>query len=291
MKKNLTYLILSACLLLVSQTPAQKREKTIWKGATGDYQITWTTAEISARSSSAQVFSAKALAQENYQLTVKDARENNSKLTAFERNFKVLSIVGSLVSLEDNFYSNYQGSAHPSGETRYTAIDLSKSGKVGYSSFLEGLDMNLNALGLTAKLTDYFPATEIYKALMADALIQKALGEKRPKTLAELLKLFADGEGTVAAGRTCARLSEDLLTRFAFHHVEGDKVAVRLGLSGLGPCRENLTQIGLLLPIPDALRIAFNFAETNKEGFLNKDAKRLSGGQQTTITFSVKKDK
>jgi hypothetical protein len=285
--KQLTALgILLVCLL--SAVQAQEQGKPVWNGRSGNYEITWTTTEISGSSLGTVTFSARTLARENFQLTAKEARQNGEKLTGFERNFRVLSVVGTIVSLEDNFYANYASAAHPSGETRYTAIDLSKSGKVGYSNFLESLDMNLDAPGLTAKLTDYFPAAEIYKALMADTLVQKGLDGKRPKTLAELLKLFAEGAVEVADGKTCARFSEDLLTRFAFHHIEGDKVAVRLGLSGLGPCRENLTQLGLLLPIPDALRIALNFAGANKEGFLMKDLKRIANEQQSKITFSLK---
>ena len=42
--------------------------------------------------------------------------------------------------------------------------------------------------GNVAKLTDYFPEKEILKALLADAVIQKALNDKQPRTLAELLQ-------------------------------------------------------------------------------------------------------
>src|SRR5262245_38832068 len=157
MKQTISLGILFVYLLSTVPAQAQDQGKPIWKGRSGNYEITWTTTEISGGSLGTVSFSARALARENYQLMAKDARQNGNKLTGFERNFRVLSVVGTIVSLEDNFYSNYAAAAHPSGETRYTAIDLSKSGKVGYSDFLESLDMNLNALGLTTKLTDYFP--------------------------------------------------------------------------------------------------------------------------------------
>src|SRR2546423_8529618 len=166
--------------------------------------------------------------------------------------------------------------AHPGGETRFVAVDLSKPAGVR-----RGSDETLLP-GNVAKLTDYFPAGEIHKALMADPIMQKALAGKRPRTLAELLKLIGEAFPTVAEDeKSCYMLDTDLLTRFAFHHVEGNKVAVRLGLSGAGVCRYNLTQVGLLLPIPAALQQALAQAEAGSEGFLM--SRKVAAGRQTSL--------
>jgi hypothetical protein len=64
-------------------------------------------------------------------------------------------------------------------------------------------------------------------------------------------------------------LDADMLQNFAFHHVKGDQVAVRIGLShGCEVARGALTQIGLYLPIPKALAEPLAAAANGRRGYL-----------------------
>jgi hypothetical protein len=99
--------------------------------------------------------------------------------------------------------------------------------------------------------------------------------------LSELVKQLSE----VELDDPCASFPDNLLERFAYHHVEKRVVAVRLGLPGSGPCRDALTQLGLLLPIPAALAQALGAAAEQREGFLMKDASSVSKGRTMLIEF------
>lgn len=141
------------------------------------------------------------------------------------------SIVGPIVSYRLEWYS--EGGAHPSFGSVFRTLDLTT--------------------GKPARLDRLFGAGPVLAALRADRVIKKALGARKPKTLEELLR-SADGGCKMDIGTSA-------LSAFTFHHVVGDKVAVRIGLShGCEAERGKFTQLGLLLPIPRAWRAAFAHA-------------------------------
>jgi hypothetical protein len=210
----------------------------------------------------------------------------------YERTLTVLSVVGSLVSLRDNYYVTCTMEAHPGGETRYTALDLAKPGEAAYKQ--DEMNFDIANPGKAVRLTDLFSEADIFNAMLADPFVKKQVENFRrdhpekpppPKTLDELThSLWPDldkGE--------CYSVADDMFTRFAFHHIENGKVAVRLGLSGAGPCREKLTELGILLPIPQSLKSALALADSGKEGFLMKDLKKVSRGQTTKLVFKTGK--
>jgi hypothetical protein len=278
-------------LLLASLTPmglmratslradTSTQDKDIWVDQSGGFTIRWSTSDIIVHplDNVQEVrFSAKDLAQKDLQDTLNMAREPSDKenrLALYERDFTLLSVVGSIVSFQDHSFISFKHEAHPAGETRFTAIDLARSGE-------------------RVQLTEFFSEPVILQALLADPLIQEALRHAEnadpPKTLSELIARTSPG--VFGFKEFCYAISDDLLTRFAFHHIEGNKVAVRIGLSGAGPCREALTQLGLLLPIPDALQSALALAESGKEGFLMKDQKKMAHNQKATFKFAAEKD-
>lgn len=143
--------------------------------------------------------------------------------------------------------------------------------------------------GRAARLTDYFPAKDIHAALIKDSVIGKALRSidlepESVKSLDELMKHVERGLVYIdpnqdRSGKSyplCFSMNKDMLTSFAFNHVEGDKIAVRIGLPGNGLCRENLTQIGILLPIPRMLKNAAEDARIGKGGFLMEKAPKAA---------------
>jgi len=275
----------------LSQTKPQSAARVIWSGSSGGYAVQWTTSDINAQSASnpANVrYSAEAQAQEEITRIKKD-NEEEPRACTYDQDYTLMSVVGSVISIQDHYYLGCEREAHPSGESRFVAVDLSKPSKVPTR---RSEDMDYAMPENVILLTEIFREEDILRALLADSLIKKALAESEnpetPKTLAQLLAAFDTGVSVATDDRNCYSVSEDLLTRFAFHHIEGDKVAVRIGLSGNGLCREFLTQIGILLPIPERLKASLANASAGKEGFLMKDQKRISGGQKARIVYETK---
>lgn len=146
------------------------------------------------------------------------------------------------------------------------------------------------------KLTDYFPEEAIYQALLADPRVRRDLARREPplspppRTLGEIYALFK--KLPLDDGESSYELPEDFLTRFAFHHLEGDKVAVRLALPCLGQVNAGLNlELDLILPVPESLKESLALAQAGKAGFLMQDQKRLSEGRDTIMRFTEGKQK
>jgi hypothetical protein len=267
-------------------------EKLIWTGESGGFVIRWTTENLSAKrygSAEGSVFNVRPIIESEWKEIERDRskriREGESLVDfQYDRSIEVLSIVGPLVSISDNEGCDC-GGAHPSAVSLYKALDLSRPGAVDLS--YDGFKKR----GKMVQLTDYFAEADILKALLADTIIQKALkssGKPRPQTLAALMK--AVYLQSVPVGECDYELSDDLLTRFAFHHLENDRVAVRLGLShAVETCRGSLIELGILLPIPAALKQPLMRAQSGTAGFLMKDQKKIAREQMTSIAFTTEK--
>lgn len=245
---------------------SRKDEGVIWQERLAGYQITWTPDDIIARrgGTSSGGYSLKESTEKERKsdsLAVKGSEE-----CVNEQKAKILSVVGPIVSMERSEYSNCPGAAHPNVTTWYVAVDVAKPDKM-------------------LKLTDFFEEKDILSALLDDAIVKKTLERAnifdRPKSLEDLMKHL-----TASPPDCHYQFSDDLLTRFAFHHLENSSVAVRLGLShGIEACRGEVTQIGLLLPIPKKWEGFLKQAEERKEGFLMKDQKKVSEERGTTFTL------
>src|SRR5260370_25698953 len=149
-----------------------------------------------------------------------------------DRDFQVLSVVGPLISFVD-YQADFCGGAHPGADTRFTTIDITMPGQVSYTrrEDTSPMDVELKESGKIIKLTDYFSQGDILKSMRADPVIKKALAtldsHPSPHSLLELPKLFSGNDYEL--GESGYELRPHFLTRFALHHLEGDKVAVRLG--------------------------------------------------------------
>jgi hypothetical protein len=144
-----------------------------------------------------------------------------------ETSGRVVSVVGTYVSVEVHEEMDCEGAAHPSNYVSYRVLDLAAGGR-------------------EVSLTDLVPEAAVLRALLNDPVIQRALGGQPVATLSELYQ-NADGG--------CEMLIDESLVRsFAFHHLDGDQVAVRIGLShGCEASRGAFTQLGVLLFMPQAL--------------------------------------
>ena len=229
----------------------------IWSGHEGPFSLRWSQADILATREGKTVFSARATAEH-------DVREFD-QATEYSRKLALLSVVGSVMSFSDTSYCEC-GGAHPISEARISTVDLERPGQ-------------------PARLTDYFAEAEVVRAILADSLVQKAIGAKGKEatTLKDLV-------GLSISTKTCSFvIAPDADSRFAFHHVEKGNVAVRLALShDVEACRGQMAQLGLLLPIPERLRKPLEAASSGQEGFLMKDATKRSEGRSTALVWKAK---
>lgn len=270
--------------------------KVIWSGESGGVSIRWTTADLFAGDDKVLAPFATKKFKEFAADQVEDdlpGEETQVMRCEYHNDFKVLSVVGTLVSLEDQTSFSCER-AKGEGATRFTTVDLAKPGEVMYASGEEasGTDVDPAQPGKIVKLTDYFAEQDILRALLADPIIRKAVAGSKtsasPQTLAALPELFAKDDYRL--GSTDFQLRPDFLTRFVFHHVEGDKVAVRLGLPPhFGFNHAQHEQLGLLLPIPSLLQQPLALAAARQEGFLMMDAPKVAQGQSTKFSFRTGK--
>ena len=161
-----------------------------------------------------------------------DTKQNRSFLLygeKTERNestyYRFLSLVGPILSVERNYEAEEGIRLYT--DTRFQAIDITT--------------------GESARLSSYFPQSEILQALLNDKFIENRL-KKKPESIKSLKDL------TLALKDPCEiNLGPEALSFFAFHHVRGNQVAVRLGLPpGCGEMiRATFTEIGIYLNIPE----------------------------------------
>jgi len=300
--------IVSVCTLLVSVVIAAlapiavgtcsyaQQERTgdvLWSGESNGFRITWSGSNLIARKDAVVVFSARAFARQglaHFVSVVKDPTTGKVPGCAYERRFRLLAVVGTLMSFSDQYYSSCEKEAHPGGETRFTTIDLAKNGAVTYIGQDSLGEIKSSQLGKAVRLTDVFPEQEVYERLRAHPLIIQTLdaitGEPTPRTLRVLMSSLSGQRGS---GQNCFLIPNDLLSRFTLSRIEDGRIEVKLGLPGDGPCRDDLTQVSLLFSIPSNLRIPLDRAKNSEEGFLMKDGDPLAGKSETIVRLRTGK--
>jgi hypothetical protein len=230
-------------LLLVPLLLASVPKARYWSGSAAGVAIHWDQNDLTfSRPPAAPFFSAKRAFRGN----ISEDTGCNADGTA-----RLLSVVGPVASFETQEDGYCFGAAHPFAHRGFETLDLRRANQ-------------------PAKLTDFFPEQDVLKALLGDRLIQKALqGKKRPQTL----KAFFDVLKDYMADDCLYGFPPEMLNHFAFHHLEGKYVAVRIGLEPTCEiARGQLTQLGLLLPVSPVLSQALAQAASKKRGFLMQAA-------------------
>jgi hypothetical protein len=272
-------------------------ERQIWQGDAAGFKILWTTADLYVQNNSSIKKIWRPLVQQGFDDFIASLKEGEipgkkmpSNSCEYKREFQVLSIVGSLVSFVDDYSLICERAASPSLDTRFTTIDINKPEDVLYQNGPDatGRDVDLVNPGKIVKLSDYFEEHELLTALLNDPIIKKAIsGLDRPvlpRTLSDLPALFAKDD--YGLGEIGYELRPDYLTRFAFHHIEGSKVAVRIGLPPhFGFNKAMHLQLGILLEMRPTLRKSLELAEIRKEGFMMKDLPKIANKQMTKFSF------
>ena len=281
--------LLAATMLLINAgvALAATTRQTYWKGSSGDYRVEWSNADLEASNTKTgkTVFSARAIARANFAL----AQTNFKPGDVYEEDYELLSLVGDIMSIEyharlplqNGSKSAKSKDASSTGITRYVAIDLrSPQGEIRRltSNQVEpDADQNL------VNLSDLFGAKEALTAFNNDTIIQSTIDTATVTSLPDLVKSL-NGKN-LPAPDMCGRFDNFLLNEFAVHHLRGTKAAVRLGISGTDPRPELLSELGLVLPIPEAWQARFLLASQGKEGVLMSTLKRKSTKTGTHFKF------
>jgi len=130
------------------------------------------------------------------------------------RSGRVLSVVGTLVSFEIEEGGLCEGAAHSFASHRFRVVDLARGAEPE---------------GSAVSLYELFDRRDVQRALAADPFLRQHPEGK-------------DWESD------CGFTIQGFEYSFAFHHVHGDTVAVRVGLThGCEVARGNLTVLGIVL--------------------------------------------
>lgn len=262
-------LAISSC----GDTPIQK--KTIWEGRGEGIEVRWDEDDLVIKDQDRLPLSIlRTIEEESVRAMEKlqsiDPGVEMTKSEGYEHReeLRLLSVVGPLVSYERYSHIVWPEMKMTADERRYVVIHTSRSGRAPI-------------------LTDYFEKEVIFKALMADTLVKATLAREdwsQPPPITsfdELMNRLADITPTCEYAFT-----NEMLTSFAFHHIEGEKVAVQIGLRPGGiKCRGMMTPITLMLPIPGALSEPLERADAGSEGIMARDLAAIAGNQKTTLTL------
>jgi len=209
---------------------------------------------------SMRTFSYESWAEWSFRHEMAEAGATQDQGPECMREIKVTPVawITPLLGLREEIYQTCPREAHPGGETRLTTLAID-------------IDRHAQRPPRPVVLTEIFEPAVVYEALRHDDLVVKALhGSDIPTELGALVKALAETP-PVVDGKRCYSFPEDLLARFVLHHSEGTHVAVRLGLPGAGPCRYELTELGLLLRMPDALKPALEHMGEDTGSFFVAD--------------------
>lgn len=252
---------------LPAQTPTAKRAKpgsVFWTSKADGVIYRWTEKDLTATVGAAGTPSysvAHALKKEF------GKPEADNGYSSYEVSFQPLSAVGSLLSYERDDY--WDGGAHPSGNESFVTLDVRNP---------------KHAL----KLTDLFDAAQIRQALLSDPVVQHVLTRDRiapPPTLNGLVKALAIKE--FGGDEDCKYgFPENLLSDFAFHHIENGKVAVRFLIPhGAEIFRFQNTQLGILLPVPATWKAAFSQAANGSAGAMMASLQKIGKDKKSSLVL------
>ena len=287
MRRLIAAVLVSVAALGGEASKSNPPPETIWAGKSGGVMITWTTSNITAVRGESRVFSAREWAESGLRHFI--AVSHTAATPAppecdYRRTFRIVAVVGPLVSFEDVTEITCRKEAHPGGMTRLITLDLSSPQplvEVGQDAIgrIDG-----SQPGKAVLLTGLFPAGEVLNTLKALPPLQSALkaAGARPQSVPALLEAVGDARGE---GENCYVIPPDLLTHFAFDHLQGGQVVIRLGLPGDGLCRMKLTTLDANFPIPASLSSSLQAAATGREGFLAPEGLRIAATRATQITL------
>lgn len=259
-------------LLVPAVLAGSAEAQVIWHGRSGGYDVTWSADDVSARrvSDGRPVLSLRRNAESEWRDIA--ALDPGGRQPEHEVRYRVLAVVGPLVSVE-HLYHLRAGGFESSGVHIFT-WDLSRS----------TLEMPA-----TATVTDWFDDPPLVRALTADSTVRELMASVRVRELATF-QAFRD---TIYWGRvrradevwgTCSYSpSAFVRSEFAPYRADGDRLVLRFGFPGEARCSAKLLPVDVVVPVPAPLRRALADAAAGRAGFLMADAERIAAGRETVI--------
>ncbi|HEV7588361.1 MAG TPA: hypothetical protein VGO40_09625 [Longimicrobium sp.] len=249
-------------------------QQVIWRGRSAGYDVTWSDRDIAARRAGdgVLVFSARHIADAEWR-QMQTNRDEAVPVREYERKVRLLSVVGSILSLEEATYCDC-GGAHPISWTRFVSYDVAR-GTVAHPR--------------PVAATEVVPEAALLRALTADRLIRQAMDSAHVRSFASLRALteaLKTHEIKPALGECTYGLGEEFPTEFAFHHVENGRVAIRFSLAHyVEVCRGMMIQVGVLVPPLPRWTAAFDAASARRAGYLMKDLPAIAGQRHTVFNY------
>lgn len=277
------YILIFAFLLMPSALAANH---VFWKGTSAGYQVEWSSADLKAVDSKSNrtVFSARETAQANFEHVKKKLQPNE----VYEEDYELLSLVGPIMSVEyhakiSSGLSTKNSKIHQKGITRYVAVDL-QNPSPAISRMTENRDEFADPAN-HVKLSDIFTEKDLLAAFNNDTVIQSTIDTATITTLSDLVKTLKGK--SLPAPDMCGKFDSCLLNEFGFHHLRGKNAVVRLGISGVEPKPETLSELGMVVPIAEPWLSKFNLAADGKEGILMGALKKKTGSARTHFEFKM----
>ena len=236
-----------------------------WQRQIGNINYRWDGKDLySKQHSRKDIVPIFALATKRY----RSSFEKDGGRCSLSTYFIPAAVVGDLVSyeFESGFFCDTA-----SGEWRYATLDVARP-----KAFLD--------------LRDFFDDDQILRAFLTDPQlasdIQKSIAEKKldavPTTLESLSSFLTKFDYQIYDGNSF--FEADYLTRFAFHHLEGEAICIRVSATSTSTAgRANHQYAEIFLPVPNKLRDVLQKADTGSEGFLMKNSATKVGTLAATL--------
>ncbi|HEU4560326.1 MAG TPA: hypothetical protein VFS20_20925 [Longimicrobium sp.] len=269
--------LLALAVLPFAAQPAEAQQ-VYWRGRSGGYDIAWSARDITARrvSDGALVFSARRMADAEV-ASMQDEHDENVPLKEFERRVRLLSVAGSIISLEEESYCDC-GGAHPILWTRFASYDVAR-----------GSVANPHPLAAT----DLVAEAELLRALQADRLIRQAManaGVRAFTSLRGLVNTLGKHEVRPPNDQCTYGVGERFPSEFALHHLENGRVALRFSLGHwVEVCRGKLIQLGVLVTPRARLLPDLNAANARRAGYLMKDVATIAREHETILNYQPRR--
>ena len=252
-------------------------EELIWKGNYKDIEYKWSTKDLYIKTGAGK--QEKLLSYYVKKTFADRVSKENLKRCVRYFDFKVLSIVGSIISIENDAASGCYYADHIE---ELITLDIYKQGEF-YSSSNDAIDLRKS--GRAARLTDFFTKQEIFQALMELPEIQRTLKFAdryiEPSNLQELL-MDIETVGVDGIDGSGHKLTELSWSSFAFVKLSNEKVLVDIELQASSSATSH-PRLRLMLPIPKKLKDELKLASIKQSGFLSDDIKAISKQKTTKI--------
>lgn len=269
--------LLALALLPFATQPADGQQ-VYWRGRSAGYDVAWTSRDITARrvGDGAVVFSARRLTDAEVG-KMQDDHDDEVPLKEYERRYRLLSVVGSVISLEEESYCDC-GGVHPILSARFVSYDVAR-----------GTAANPHELSAT----DVVPEADLVRALEADRLIRQTMsraGVRGFTSLAAMVRTLKEHEVRPANDQCTYGVGTEFPTEFALHHLENGRVALRFSLSHwVEVCRGKLIQLGVLVSPRPRLVPHLTAASARRAGYLMKDVATIAREHETILNYQPRR--